>query len=385
LGTNRISFCQNTYPLKNRGKGGNFMWPDTGLLDLLGIEIPIIQAPMAGFATVELAAGVSEAGGLGSLGLAMASPDEMRALIQRFRALTTKPINANFFCHEDLPVDPGSHRAWHDRLASYRAEAGLGSNEIPSPVRRPPFGALMCAAVEEMRPEVVSFHFGLPEQSLVSRVKAAGCRVLASATTVQEARRLEERGVDAVIAQGYEAGGHRGMFLTNELASQPGTMALVPQVVDAVSVPVIAAGGIGDARGIAAAFALGASGVQMGTAFLFCPEASLSAPYRAALRAAEADQTVVANVFTGRPARALRNRFVLEVGPIADGVPGFPTAAVHYQPLRERAEAAGRVDFTPLWAGQAAGLGREMAALELTRTLAIEAQERLARLSGRSR
>jgi nitronate monooxygenase len=360
------------------------MWPDRRLLDLLGIELPIIQAPMAGFATVELAAGVSEAGGLGSLGLAMASPDAIWGEVRRFRALTKKPINVNFFCHEGLPVDEGSQRAWHDRLAAYRTEEGISSSDVPSPVVPPPFGASMCEAVEHIRPEVVSFHFGLPEPTLVARVKAAGCRVLCSATTVKEASRLEELGVDAIIAQGYEAGGHRGMFLTRELASQPGTMALVPQIADAVRVPVIAAGGIGDARGIAAAFALGASGVQMGTAFLFCSEAAVPPLYRAALRVAEADKTVVANVYTGRPARVIENRFVREVGPIADSVPVFPTANVHYQPLRERAEAQGRTDFTALWAGQAAPLGREMPAGELTRTLAVEAQEHLARLSGRS-
>ena len=358
------------------------MWPSTRLLDLLGIELPIIQAPMGGgFATVELAAAVSEAGGLGSLGLSTASPEAVKAEIQRFRSLSQKPLNANFFCHDDQPSDKARHQAWHDQLAPYRTEAGLGA-DMPPPIPRPPFDATMCAVIEDVRPEVVSFHFGLPDSTLIARVKAAGCRVLASATTVAEACYLEERGVDAIVAQGYEAGGHRGMFLTRELASQPSTMALVPQVVDTVRIPVVAAGGIGDARGIIAALALGASGVQMGTAFLFCPEAGLSPLYRAALRTAEADQTIVANVFTGRPARVLRNRFVLEVGPIAEKAPFFPTASVHFQRLREAAEAQGSTDFTPLWAGQAARLGREIPAGQLIHLLATEARDLLVRLSG---
>lgn len=355
------------------------MWPNK-LLDLLRIELPIIQAPMAGLATVELAAGVSDAGGLGSLGLSMATPDAMRAAISQFRSLTNKPINANFFCHEDVPFDEADHRAWHDRLAPYRLELGLNSDGMPPPVRRPPFGSAMCAAVEEVRPEIVSFHFGLPEPALVARVKAAGCRVLCSATTVAEARYLEEHGADAIIAQGLEAGGHRGMFLTREITSQPGTMALVPQVVDAVSIPIIAAGGIGDARGIAAAIMLGASGVQMGTTFLFCPEAAVSPLHRAALRSGEDDQTVLTNVYTGRPARVLVNRFVREVGPMGDDVPPFPAAGAHVMPLRNRAEAQGRSDFTALWAGQATRLGREVPSGELTRRLAADALERMDKL-----
>jgi nitronate monooxygenase len=357
------------------------MWPDNKLNHLLGIEVPIIQAPMAGFATVELAAGVSEAGGLGSLGLSGASPDDMRSDVKRFRALVKKPINMNFFCHEDSPFDTARHRAWHEKLAPYRQELGLNSDAMPPPVRRPPFGPEVCAAVEEIRPEVVSFHFGLPDAALVARIKAVGCKILCSATTVSEARRLEALGADAIIAQGYEAGGHRGMFLAGDITSQPGTLTLVPQVVDAVGVPVIAAGGIGDARGIAAAFALGASGVQMGTAFLFCPESGVPPLHRAALQSAEADQTAMTNVFTGRPARVLLNRFVREVGPIAGDAPQFPTAVAHFNPLRERAEAKGSTDFTALWAGQTTKLGRAVPAADLTRMLAAETQALFARLA----
>jgi nitronate monooxygenase len=235
--------------------------------------------------------------------------------------------------------------------------------------------------VEEIRPEVVSFHFGMPEAALVARIKAIGCKVLCSATTVAEARRLEALGADAIVAQGSEAGGHRGMFLSDKVASQPGTLALVPQVVDAVAVPVIAAGGIADARGIVAAFALGACGVQMGTAFLLCPESGTPPLHRDALRSAEADDTALTNVFTGRPARVLVNRFVREMGPIAEDVPQFPSAPPHYNPLRDLAEAKGSTEFTALWAGQTTKLGREVPAWELTRKMAAEARELMSRLA----
>jgi nitronate monooxygenase len=357
------------------------MWPNTTLLNLLGIELPIIQAPMAGTATVELAAAISAAGGLGSLGLSMATPEEAQAEITRFRALTNRPLNVNFFCHEDLPIDEGRRTAWHTRLAPYRREAGINSDTIPPVIPRLPFNAAMCVAVEISRPEVVSFHFGLPEPGLLRRVKAVGCRVLCSATTVEEAEQLEQAGADAIIAQGVEAGGHRGMFMATNLASQPGTIALVPQVADAVRVPVIAAGGIGDARGIVAAFALGAAGVQMGTAFMACPEAAVSPLHRDALKNARPDDTVLSNVFSGRPGRVLLNRLVRETGPIADMVPVFPTAGVHNQQLRALAEAQGRTDFTPLWSGQAARLGRALPAGEATLRLAREALDRFAKLT----
>lgn len=239
----------------------------------------------------------------------------------------------------------------------------------------------MCEVVEEQKPEVVSFHFGLPEPSLLRRVKASRCLVMSSATTVEEARWLEAQGCDAIIAQGYEAGGHRGMFLTDELSTQVGTLALVPQVVDAVTVPVIAAGGIADGRGIAAAFALGASGVQIGTAYLFTPESLISPLHRAALHAARDDETALTNVFSGRPARGLMNRIMREVGPMSDVAPVFPTAGNALAPLKAKAEAAGVSDFSALWSGQAASLGREMGARDLTRRLAGEALQRLALLA----
>jgi nitronate monooxygenase len=229
--------------------------------------------------------------------------------------------------------------------------------------------------VEELKPEVVSFHFGLPEPALLRRIKAAGCVIISSATTVAEARWLEGQGADAVIAQGYEAGGHRGIFLGDDLATQAGTFALVPQIVDAVRVPVIAAGAVADARGIAAAFALGAAGVQIGSAYLWCPEAKISKPHRAALKTASEQGTALTNLMTGRPARGIINRVMREIGPMSDVAPAFPLAAGALAPLRARAEAKGSGDFSPMWAGQAASLGRSLPAGELTRALAAEALE----------
>jgi nitronate monooxygenase len=222
----------------------------------------------------------------------------------------------------------------------------------------------------EFQPPVVSFHFGLPEPSLVARVKEMGAIILASATTVAEARWLEERGVDAIIAQGWEAGGHRGLFLTDDLTTQAGALALVPQIVQAVNVPVIAAGGIADARGVAAVMALGAAGAQAGTAYLLCPESTTSAIHRAALKSEAALHTAVTNVFTGRPARGIVNRIVRELGPVNRAAPPFPLAAVAVAPLRARAEAQGNGDFSPLWSGQNAGGCREIPAADLTRELA---------------
>jgi len=324
---------------------------------------------------------VCAAGGLGSLGCAGLSPELARQAIERLRALTSKPINVNFFCHDPARADPACDTAWRDRLAPYYREFGLDLASPVRPVNIPPFDDALCGVVEATRPEVVSFHFGLPEPALLARVKAAGCRVMSSATTVTEARWLEARGVDVVIAQGCEAGGHRGMFLATsleEVASQPGTVALVPQVADAVSVPVIAAGGIADARGIAAALALGAAGVQIGTAYLLCPEAATPPLYRDALRQAHADATVLTNVFTGRPARVLANRLTREVGPISGAVPGFPAPMAALAPLRAAAEQQqGSRNFPPLWAGQAASLAREIPGEALTRTLAETALERL--------
>lgn len=353
------------------------MWPDPRLLDLIGIDLPIVQAPMAGASDSAMAIEVSEAGGLGSLPCAMLDPVQARAAISAVRVRTKRPLNVNFFCHSLSKPDAERQAAWRDRLALYYAELGLDTPAAMPVVGRGPFGEAMCEVVEELTPEVVSFHFGLPEETLVHRVKAAGCVVLSSATTVEEAQWLEDHGCDAIIAQGAEAGGHRAMFLTDDIATQPGTFALVPQVVDAVKVPVIAAGGIADGRGIAAAFALGAAGAQIGTAYLLTPESRITDVHRAALRAARDDRTALTDVFSGRPARGLVNRIMREVGPMSNQAPAFPTAGALLAPLRAAAESAGATDFSPLWAGQSARLGREIGAAELTRSLAEHAAQRL--------
>ncbi|NLD69289.1 MAG: nitronate monooxygenase [Limnobacter sp.] len=353
-------------------------WPDSRILDLLGIELPIVQAPMAGPAGSALAAAVTGAGGLGSLPCAMLSPEQIRAETEAIRKAASGPLNLNFFCHAATPEDPVREAGWRDRLAGYYAELALEPPDTgAAATSRTPFDDAACRLVEALRPEVVSFHFGLPEPRLLERVKSTGAKVLSSATTVAEARWLESRGCDAIIAQGAEAGGHRGMFLDDEPATQVGTFALVPQVADAVRVPVIAAGGIADARGIVAALALGASAVQIGTAYLFCPEARVSELHRKALADARDDGTALTNVFTGRPARSIVNRAVRELGPISAQAPAFPQAGTALAPLRAKAEAAGSADFTPLWSGQAAALCRVRGAAELTRELAADALRRL--------
>ena len=357
------------------------MWPDRRLLDLLNIEIPIIQAPMAGANGSAMVIQASAVGGLGSLPCAMLDAAKMRAELGVIRQQTGNPINVNFFTHTPPEPDPARDETWRNRLSDYYIELGLDPDASAPAVNRAPFDADMCAIVEEVRPEVISFHFGLPEQYLLDRVKAAGCRVLSSATTADEARWLEEHGCDAIIAQGYEAGGHRGMFLTENVSTQAGTMALVPQIVDAVSVPVIAAGGIADGRGIAAAFALGASGVQIGTAYLFTPESLVTDMHRTALKEAKDDHTALTNLFSGRPARGIMNRVMREVGPISDAPTAFPTAGGALAPLKAAAEARGKSDFTSLWSGQAARLGREVGAADLTRQLAEDALSRLGAIS----
>ncbi|MFD1141797.1 NAD(P)H-dependent flavin oxidoreductase [Larkinella insperata] len=354
------------------------MWLDKRIQELLGIELPIIQAPMAGSVLSRMVIAVAEAGGLGSLPCALLSGEQIRKEYTTIRQHTDKPVNLNFFCHQTPPADPDRETRWRKRLERYYRELEIDP-QAPIPAsNRAPFDGALCELVEELRPEVVSFHFGLPEPHLLTRVKASGARVLSSATTVEEAVWLEDHGCDAIIAQGSEAGGHRGMFRSEAVATQVGTMALVPQVADAVKLPVIAAGGIADARGIVAAFALGASAVQLGTAYLFCPEAEISPLYRSALRSATDTSTAITNVFTGRPARGIVNRLVGEVGPLSDAAPAFPLAGGALAPLRSKAEPTGSSDFTSLWSGQAARLGRELPAGDLTRLLAEEALGKLA-------
>jgi nitronate monooxygenase len=358
------------------------MWPDRRLIDLFKTEFPIVLAPMAGVMDADLVIAAAQGGALGSLPCAMLSVEKAREQINIIRQRVSAPVSMNFFCHQVVDTNPAREAAWKQRLGAYYNEFGLDPAAPFNAVNRAPFDAATCELVEELKPEVVSFHFGLPDQALLRRVKAAGSLVISSATIVREAIWLEEHGADAIIAQGAEAGGHRGMFLTDNIAEQPGTFALVPQVVDAVKVPVIAAGGIADGRGIAAAFALGAAGVQIGSAYLRCPESKVIAMARTALAQARDDSTVITNVMTGRPARGIANRVMREVGPISPDAPAFPHAATGLAPLKASAEKLGKVDFTTLWAGQAVRLGREMPAAELTRALAGAALARLSRLAG---
>lgn len=357
------------------------MWPDRRLLDRLGIALPIFQAPMAGAQGSDLAIAVSEAGGLGALPCAMLGPEQVRTELSVIRQRTGRPINVNFFCHPQPAPDTARERAWLARLQPYYAELGLPPPPAASGAARKAFDADMCDIVEAFRPEVVSFHFGLPEPGLMDRVKATGACVISSATTVEEALWLEARGCDALIAQGNEAGGHRGMFLSSDVLTQCGTFALVPQIADAVRVPVIAAGGVADARGIVAALVLGAAAVQIGTAYLLCPEARISPVHRRALKAAREDRTALTNLFTGRPARGILNRLMQDVGPMSGDVPAFPLAAAAVSPLRAKSESLGRDDFVPLWSGQAGALARELPAAQLTCDLATQSASLLGSLS----
>jgi nitronate monooxygenase len=350
------------------------MWHDRRLLDLFGIQHPIIQAPMSGASSPQMAIAAAEAGGMGSIAAAMLTSETLRAELQVVQQGTRRPINVNFFVHPDPVPDETRETAWRRHLAPYYGELGLAADAGRNAPTRAPFTAAMCDVVLEFKPKVVSFHFGMPDAALLRRVKDAGLLVMSSATSAEEARWLEGHGCDVVIAQGNEAGGHRGMFLNEDLSRQAGTMALVPQVVDAVKVPVIATGGIGDGRGIVAALALGAAAVQVGTAFMLTPEARTSALHRAALKQAHDNSTVLTNVFTGRPARGIVNRYIREIGPISPHAPQFPLAAGASQPMRTAGEAKGSADFTALWSGQAPTFAREMPTAELMAALVKEAE-----------
>jgi nitronate monooxygenase len=340
------------------------------LQHLLGIDLPIIQAPMAGVQGSALAIAVSNAGGLGSLPCAMLGPEAMRKELAAIRAGTTRPYNVNFFCHAPPEANPDRDAAWRTALAPYYQELGVAPDPAPQGPARLPFDAAAADVLAEFQPPVVSFHFGLPAPELLARVRAWGAKVLSSATTVEEAVWLQAQGVDAVIAQGLEAGGHRGMFLTADLNTQLGTLALVRQVVRAVKIPVIAAGGIADAEGVKAALALGAAGVQAGTAYLLSPEATTSALHRSALQSEAARVTALTNVFTGRPARGIVNRVMRELGVLSAAAPAFPLAATRMGMLRAKAESQGSGEFSPLWSGQNASACRAAPAADITRDLA---------------
>ena len=336
----------------------------------LGTTLPLIQAPMAGVQGHTLAAAVCQAGGLGSLPAAMLSLDALHNELTQLTTLTDRPYNVNFFCHTLPAPDPTRDAAWQHALQPFYAELGMTlADTLPGPGRAP-FSAEVADALEAFRPPVVSFHFGLPSPELLARVKAWGSLVLSSATTVDEALWLQAHGVDAIIAQGLEAGGHRGIFLSEDLSTQMGILALLPQIVQAVNVPVIAAGGIADARGVAAVMALGAAAVQVGTAYLCCPEATTSALHRAVLQSPAARHTALTTLFTGRPARGIMNRLMRELGPLSPATPAFPLATAAIAPLRARAERQGSTDFTPLWSGQNASHCSSAPAAEVTHALA---------------
>ena len=341
----------------------------TALQTLLGIELPIIQAPMAGVQGSALAAAVCNAGGLGSLPCAMLTLEGMRKELTALKGLTRAPFNVNFFCHTPPQPNPEREAAWRAVLAPYYQEFGIQSEGLLAGPGRAPFSSEAADILEEFKPAVVSFHFGLPAADLLARVREWDSVILSSATTVQEALWLEAHGVDVIIAQGNEAGGHRGIFLSEDWTTQVGTMALVPQVVAAVKRPVVAAGGIADAKGVAAALELGAAGAQIGTAFLLCPEATTTPIHRAALQSQAARHTALTNLFTGRPARGIMNRFMRELGPINPAVPAFPLATGAITPLRAKAESQGSSDFSPLWSGQNASGCKEVPAGELARQL----------------
>lgn len=324
---------------------------------------------MAGAQGSALAIAVSNAGGLGSLPAAMLTPDALRDEIAAITSATSRPYNVNFFCHEPPPPDAHREARWRDLLAPYYRELDIDPHTIQPGPGRAPFDHDVADVLSSFTPPVVSFHFGLPSKDLLDRVRQWRPTIISSATTVDEARWLEAQGVDAIIAQGVEAGGHRGMFLSDDLTTQVGTFALVPQIVRAVSVPVIAAGGIGDAAGVVAALALGAAAVQVGTAYLLCPEATTTPVHRRALASPRATHTALTNVFTGRPARGIVNRLMAELGPMNAGVPAFPLATGAVMPLRSKAEARGSDDFSPLWSGQNASGCKNIAAAELTREL----------------
>ncbi|MBT0571548.1 nitronate monooxygenase [Curvibacter sp. CHRR-16] len=342
----------------------------------LGCALPIVQAPMAGVQDYRLAAAVCQAGGLGSLPAATHTAESLRQeLLRLHHALgadgntpTQQPYNLNFFAHTSPTPDAIRNARWHALLQPYYAQWGLVQDTGPASAGRHPFDAAMADVVQAFRPAVVSFHFGLPAPDLLERVRRSGARIWSSATTVAEARWLADHGADAIIAQGLEAGGHRGMFLSTDLHTQLGTMALLPQVLDAVPIPVIAAGGIGDARAVQAVLSMGACAAQVGTAYLLCPEATTSPLHRTALQQGDTP-TALTNLFTGRPARGLVNRLMRELGPLREDIPPFPLCTTALAPLRQAAEPQGCSDFTPLWAGQNTHACQTMAAGLLTRQL----------------
>ena len=343
------------------------------LNQFLSVDFPLIQAPMAGSQDHRLAAAVAQAGGLGSIPSAMLTPDALASQLSNYRAMTDRPVNVNFFTHTSPTPDEAIDKAWQTLLSPYDDELGIDRTQTIAGASRLPFNHAIADVLDAFKPEVVSFHFGLPAPDLLARVKSWDALVMSSATTIEEARWLERNGADIVIAQGLEAGGHRGHFLGNDvldISAQMGTFALLPQIIRAVNVPVVAAGGIADAAGVRAAMGWGAAGVQIGTSFLLCNESNASPVHRAALSSEMATHTCLTNLFTGRPARSIVNRIMREMGAINRHVPLFPLATTAITPLRAAAEAKGSMDFSPLWAGQNTSGCQAISATELTLELA---------------
>lgn len=350
------------------------MWPSTRLTALLRIEHPVIQAPMAGASTPAMAAAVSNAGGLGSLGCAMMDPDTLRKTAEETSALTNRPVNFNFFVHQEPDLETYDAAPMRAALKPLYDEFGLG--DVPQPsVPAPAFNDEMLEVLLALSPKVVSFHFGLPAPHAIETLKARGTTLIGNATSVAEAVALEKGGMDAIIAQGMEAGGHRGTFLT--AGNDMGSMALVPQIVDAVAVPVIAAGGIADGRGIAAAFMLGADGAQLGTAFLRAPESAIPAPHKKALAERADNETRVTRLFSGRSARALENRLTEELAAFEKEAAPFPAQRALTGPLAKAALAEGSGAFHSLWSGQAGPTAREEPSAAIFERLCKDALKRL--------
>jgi nitronate monooxygenase len=344
------------------------------LLRRLGIELPIIQAPMAGVSTPEMAAAVSNAGGLGSIGIGAADPESARGMIRAVRALTDRPFNVNVFCHAPAAPDPARETAWASRLAPEFARYGATP---PTTLREIYTSFVADAAAQAVllaeKPPVVSFHFGLPAAGVIEALRGAGTVLLATATSPAEGKAVAAAGIDAVVAQGYEAGGHRGVFDPASPDDRLGTLALTRLLVKALDTPVIAAGGIMDGAGVAAALALGATAAQLGTAFVACPESSADAGYRAALLGPPAEHTVMTAVISGRPARCLANHFTaLGRDVAATSVPAYPIAYDAGKALHAAAKAKGEFGFGAQWAGQGAPLARSLPAAELVARLTDE-------------
>ncbi len=337
-----------------------------------GIKRPIIQAPMAGVQDSKLTIAVSNSGGLGSLPCAMLSKEQIHDELTTITGATTNPFNLNFFCHQAPTLSAEREAKWRSALQPFFTQYKLDSSDTGAGFAREPFSHEIADIIEPFKPPVLSFHFGLPEPTLIERIKTWGGLIMASATTVKEALWLEANGADAVIAQGLEAGGHRGMFLSKDLTKQVGTLSLLPQIVDAVNIPVIAAGGFSNAKAVSAALSLGAIAVQLGTTYLLCNETKTSSLHRAAIKSEDSQHTAITNVFSGRPARSIVNRLVREVGPISTETPEFPLAATAVGVLKQAAEANNSSDFSSLWCGQNATGCKEISAAELTLELTPE-------------